>query len=116
MVALPHDGPDLFLAPVVLDVDARVAELGRCDREVLRERIALVSDTADWTRELREIALLKTVGRDVDCHGWQLSWDVRGIRLSHDRHQVVLGVPPSFVQFLAGDLAPARSVPTVGHL
>ena len=43
MASLPHDLPDVLLAPMVLRVDARLAELGELDTETLRRRIA--SDT-----------------------------------------------------------------------
>jgi hypothetical protein len=92
----------LYLAPVVLALEARIEELGLLDPEKLALHVALVSDQADFTRDMRESALLKAVGHRIDCHNWELSWDPRGIRLTHGIHGLVLGVPPTFVDFLAG--------------
>lgn len=102
MAAMPHDIPDLYLAPVLLAIDARIAELGALDVEELATQVALVSDKADWTRDLRESGLLEAVRHLIDCHSWELSWDPRGIRMSHDEHHIVLGVPATFVEFLSG--------------
>lgn len=35
MAIRPHDMPDLYLAPVVLGVDARIEELGHLDKDGL---------------------------------------------------------------------------------
>jgi hypothetical protein len=98
---LPHDIPDLYLSPVVLALDARIQELASLDLPHLREEVALVSDMADWTRDMRETALLRAVGYLIDCHGWDLAWDQRGIRLTHRHRHIVLGVPVTFAEFLS---------------
>ncbi len=98
----PHDTSDLFLAPVALQLDQRIDELGRLGPRALSDEIALESDLADWTRDLREAALLRTVGHLIDTHNWVLSWDPRGLRLSHGERHVVLGIPDSFQAFLTG--------------
>jgi hypothetical protein len=102
MSRLPHDASDLFLAPVALALDQRIHELGQLGPKALSDEIALESDLADWTRELREEALLRTIGHLIDNHEWRLSWDVRGLRLSHQDRYLVLGIPDSFRAFLAG--------------
>lgn len=102
MTALPHDITDLFLAPVVLAIDARIRELAALDPAELTEHVALVSDTADWTRELREAALLDTVRHGIECHHWNLSWAPRGIQMTHESHELVLGIPTTFTDYLAG--------------
>jgi hypothetical protein len=102
MTTLPHDITDLHLAPVVLALDARIEELGALDLKRLRFEVALESDMADWNREMRESGLLTAVQHMIDCHGWQLSWDPRGIRMTHGEHRLVLGVPATFVEFLSG--------------
>ena len=102
MSLLPHDAADLFLAPVTLEFDQRIDELGDLDPTALSAEIALESDLADWTRELREQALLRTVGHLIEAHNWVLSWDPRGLRLSHGQRHVVLGIPDSFRAFLSG--------------
>lgn len=109
MSALPHDIPDLLLAPVLLELDAQIGMLGLLDPDALRERVARESDLADWTRELREAALLRTISYLVECHGWVLSWDTRGIRVAHGDHHVVLGAPATFVQFVSGGPAASTS-------
>jgi len=100
MPARPHDITDLYLAPVALAVDARIEELGRLDKERLAYETALESDTPDFTRQMREEALIRTVTHLVDTHDWKFSWDPRGLRLTHDEHTIVLGLPPVFVEFL----------------
>lgn len=102
MSLLPHDTSDLFLAPVALALDQRIDELGRLGPMALSDEIALESDLADWTRNLREAALLRTVGHLIETHHWVLSWDPRGLRLSHKERHVVLGLPDSFRAFLSG--------------
>lgn len=102
MSLLPHDTSDLFLAPVTLEVDQRIDELGRLGPKAFSDEVALESDLADWTRDLREAALLRTVGHLIEMHNWVLSWDPRGLRLSHKERYVVLGIPDSFRVFLSG--------------
>lgn len=102
MTTLPHDVSDLYLAPVVLALEARIEELGALTLEELGDTVALEADIADFTRELRQAGLVRTVQHLVDCHGWDLSWHPRGIRVAHSNHQLVLGVPESFRQFVRG--------------
>jgi hypothetical protein len=101
MASLPHDVADLNLAPVALAIDARIEELSRLDAEELALRIGMESDQPAWTREFRELGLVTTVGYLIDTHGWELSIDQRGIKLSHHDHSVVLGVPDTFTAYLA---------------
>jgi hypothetical protein len=100
MATRPHDLPDLYLAPVALAVDARIEELGRLDKDGLAYEVALESDEPDFTRGMREEALIRTVTHLFDCHGWKFSWDPRGLRLTHDAHTFVLGLPAVFGEFL----------------
>jgi len=102
MPARPHDITDLYLAPVALAVDARITELGRLDKEQLAYEVALESDSPDFTREMREEALIRTVTHLIDTHDWEFSWDPRGLRLTHDAHTFVLGLPAVFVEYLQG--------------
>ena len=102
MTTLPHDISDLHLAPVVLALDARVQELGLLDVDELTQRVALESNLADWSRDMRIAGLLEAVSHFIDCHGWTLAWDPRGIRVSHDLNTVVLGVGPSLVDYVEG--------------
>jgi hypothetical protein len=100
MATRPHDLTDLYLAPVVLTVDARIAELGRLDRDRLAYEVALESDLPDVTRDMREEALIRTVTHLIDRHDWEFSWDPRGLRLTHDTHTFVLGIPAVFLEYL----------------
>lgn len=102
MTTAPHDVSDLYLAPLLLALDARLDELGQLDAEELSRHVALVSDQADWTRDLRESGLLRAVQHFIDCHHWELSWDPRGLRVAHAARHLVLGLPANLVAFLAG--------------
>jgi mannose-6-phosphate isomerase-like protein (cupin superfamily) len=100
MAIRPHDVADLYLAPVVLAVDARIEKLGRLDKDGLAYEVALESDSPDFTRRIREDGLIRTVTHLIDCHGWEFSWDPRGLRLTHDAHTFVLGIPAVFLEYL----------------
>jgi hypothetical protein len=102
MTQAPHDFPDLYLAPVALMLDARLEELGKLDVDQLAYEVALSSDRADFTRPMREDALITTVQRVIQMHHWTLSWNPRGLRLSHQGHTLVLGVPATFREYLDG--------------
>jgi hypothetical protein len=100
MATRPHDMTDLYLAPVALAVDARIEELGRLDKERLMYEVALESDTPDLTRQMREDGLIRTVTHMIDTHDWDFSWDSRGLRLTHEAHTFVLGIPAVFLSYL----------------
>ena len=102
MPTLPHDISDLHLAPVVLAVNARIDELSKLTLDELSKHIATVNDRPGRIQELREFALIFTLGHDIDLHEWELSWHPRGIRMAHRDHHLVLGAPPSFADYLAG--------------
>ena len=85
---------------MVLTVDARFAELGRLDRDRLAYKVALESDLPDFTRDMREEGLIRTVTHLIDSHDWEFSWDPRGLRLTHDMHTFVLGIPAVFLEDL----------------
>ena len=100
MATRPRDLPDLYLALVVLGVDARIEELGHLDKDRLAYEVALESDEPDFSRDMREEALIRTVTHLIDSHGWGFSWDPRGLRLTHDAHTFVLGIPAAFLEYL----------------
>lgn len=102
MRELPHDVDDLRLAPMVLQLEDRLTELGALSQDELRYRVGLDSDLPDWDEERRQQALLRSVERRVDLGGWQLSWDPRGLRAAHGTHHVVLGLPESMIDYLKG--------------
>jgi hypothetical protein len=99
---LPRDVSDLYLAPVVLSIDAKLDDLGTLEPRAVAQRVAVESNLADWTREDRERALLESIQHFIDCRGWTVSWDPRGLRLRHDDHSVVLGVPANLAAYLSG--------------
>jgi hypothetical protein len=105
MATRPHDITDLYLAPVVLAVDARIEELGRLDKSGLAYEVALESDAPDFTRQMREEALIRTVTHLIDSHDWEFSWDPRGLRLTHEAHTLVLGIPAVFRDYLQDSAA-----------
>jgi hypothetical protein len=105
MATRPHDLTDLYLAPVVLAVDARIEELGRLDKNGLAYEVALESDSPDFTRRMREEALIRTVTHLIDSHDWDFSWDPRGLRLTHETHTFVLGIPAVFRDYLQDSTA-----------
>jgi hypothetical protein len=100
MATRPHDIADLYLAPVALTVDARIEELGRLDKDRLANEVALESDSPDYIRPMREDGLIRTITHMIDTHGWAFSWDARGLRLTHDAHTFVLGIPAVFREYL----------------
>jgi hypothetical protein len=100
MSELPHDISDLYLAPVVLELEARINGLAQLNDEKLALQVALESNEPDWTADMRRDAILRTVAHLVDLHGWRLAWDVRGIRASHGKRSFVIGVPASFHRYV----------------
>jgi len=105
MADRPHDVTDLYLAPVLLAVDARIEELGKLDKHGLTYQVALESDEPDLTRPMREEALIRTITHLIGTHHWKFSWDPRGLRMTHEAHTFVLGVPAVFLEYLADDSA-----------
>jgi hypothetical protein len=96
----PHDITDLYLAPVVLAVDARIEELGRLDEAGLACEVGLESDLPSYNRHMREEALIRTVKHLIETRDWEIRWDPRGLRLTHEAHTFVLGVPAVFLTYL----------------
>jgi hypothetical protein len=100
MADRPHDVTDLYLAPVLLAVDAKIEELGKLDKDGLAYEVALESNSLDSTRQMREEALISTITHLTETHHWEFSWDPRGLRLTHDAHTFVLGIPAVFHDYL----------------
>lgn len=100
--ARPHDVADLFLSPVVLDLDQQLAAYGSLsDREVAL-RVVLATNREPDSPEERAALALQAVTHLVDTHGWEVSWAPRGLRVSHDNHELVLGVPESLDRYMSG--------------
>lgn len=102
MPNLPHDVSDLYLAPVVLAIDAKLDDLSTLEPHAVAQRVAVESNRPDWSRDDREQALLESIRHFIDCRGWTMTWDPRGLRLRHGEHTVVLGVPANLADYLSG--------------
>ena len=100
MTMRPRDVSDLHLAPVALRLDAELDTLSRLDEMMLDDRISFRVSTVPRTPEERRDALLKTVVAPFDMHGWEASWDARGLRISRGDHALVLGVPDNVKAYL----------------
>jgi len=84
----------------MLAVDAKIEELGKLDKSQLAYEVALETNSLDVTRAMREEALIRTITHLIEPHHWELSWDPRGLRMTHDAHTFVLGVPAVFLEYL----------------
>lgn len=102
MITLPQNTADLMLAPVVLAINDRLEELGALSLDELRTQVALESNAPDWSRRFREMGLLASIRYLIDCHGWELSFDARGLRMVHGDRSLVLGIPPNLTAYLDG--------------
>ena len=100
MPTSPHDYADLFLAPVALQLDQRLQALADLDRDDLHERVVLETNSEAPDRARRARDLVESVTRLLDLHGWTAGWDDRGVRLSHDKHAFVLGVPRNVTAYV----------------
>lgn len=102
MQQLPHDATDILLAPVALQLDQQLEQLGALDHDELVFLVALETDREPRTPDQRRDLLIEALARDVDTHGWQLEWVDRGLRLAHEERHVVLGLPASVREFVGG--------------
>lgn len=100
MPQIPHDLTDLRLAPVALEVDARLESFAAMDRDSLHERVVMESNTQPSDRRRRADAVVRSAVYLVDLGGWVATWDPRGLRLSHEHHTLVLGVPRNVVDYV----------------
>jgi hypothetical protein len=96
----PHDPTDLLLSPVALAIDERLEQLAALDEAELRSRILWETNMQPRNPAEAADALVASVTYLLDTHGWEVSWDTRGIRLHHDDHAVVLGVPDNLSDFV----------------
>jgi hypothetical protein len=96
----PHDYTDLFLAPVALEIDQRLEDFARLDRDALHKRVVLETNDEAFDRARRARDVVRSVTHVLDLHGWKADWDDRGIRLSHHRHTLVLGVPRNVLAYV----------------
>lgn len=101
MTGRPHDLTDLYLAPVVLGIDARLEDLSTLSADDLVFRVALESDVEARDSAERRSALIETVQRGLELHGWTLAINDRGLVISHADHAVSLGLPPNLREFVS---------------
>lgn len=99
----PRDLEDLWLAPVCLQLEDRLRELSGLDAHEMEMRVALDSDLPDSTVERRRTAMIVCLGRNIELHGWTLSWDARGLRVTHGVHSLVLGLPESVGRYVSSE-------------
>jgi hypothetical protein len=102
MPVLPHDISDLHLAPLLLALEARIDELSKLTLVEFHHHVALVGNRPDWNHAMREGGVISAVQHLIDCHDWELLWTERGVQVSHASHQVTLGVPGIFADYVAG--------------
>jgi hypothetical protein len=103
----PHDATDLLLSPVALAIDERIEEFAGLDAIEISKRIVWETNMQPRTAEEAGRALVASLTYLLDTHGWEVSWDSRGVRLHHDDHDVVLGVPDNLMDFVAAAGRPA---------
>jgi len=96
----PHDLTDLAFAPAALALDGRIAELGSLTADEVNFRVALEANTDTSNRDTRGAALIAALTQGLELHHWQAGIDPRGVRLFHDDHAIVLGLPESVRAFL----------------
>jgi hypothetical protein len=103
MTLRPQDVTDLYLAPVVLSLDAELDRFARLSQNQLRHRVAYGRDLDPdeiTTTEQRAHDLLEAVTHGVEMHEWQASWSSRGMEITHKEHRIVLGIPANMRAYL----------------
>jgi hypothetical protein len=96
----PHDITDLYLAPVVLAIDAELEALRGKGPDDILMHIALATNREPRSRDEKRRYFIEAVTKFHDLHGWTVSCHPRGLRLSHGEHQIVLGLPPAVYAYL----------------
>ncbi|WP_136707226.1 hypothetical protein [Agromyces sp. H66] len=91
---------DLYLAPVVLGVEGRLEELGALSSDDLGFQVILETNIEPRDTAERRKALIETIRRRVELHGWEVSLHERGVAVSHDDHTIVLGLPDNVREYL----------------
>jgi hypothetical protein len=97
----PRDTTDLLLAPVALEIDQRLQSLAGLDRSALDSRIAWETNMAPLSEKDAKRAVVADLAYLIGTHGWDISWDARGIRLKHGKHSIVLGVPDNVRSYVS---------------
>jgi hypothetical protein len=103
MTIRPHDVTDLYLAPVALSLDAELDNLAGLSHHELRLLVAVRTNRGPGVQHEYDRAredLLEAVTHDIEMHGWQASWHLRGLEIAHQQHRLVLGVPANVRSYL----------------
>ena len=101
MTVRPRDLTDLYLSPVALQLDRRLEEFSRLSSDELSSTVALSTDREPRDAASRSALALKALTHLLPLHGWGVTWDARGLRVSHDEHELVLGVPDNLRRYIA---------------
>jgi hypothetical protein len=101
MTKRPRDLVDLMLAPVALAIDDRLQELAAMTGDELDRCVVWETGMLPGGRRSAQRAILDDLTSLVPTRGWELTWDVRGVRLQHRDHGLVLGVPDSLARWVA---------------
>jgi len=100
MTTAPRDITDLYLAPVALELDRRLQKLSGLSNRRLDTEVALATDRQPANERDRRLLMLETLTHLLADHGWDASWHPRGLRVAHDHHALVLGVPDSVREYI----------------
>lgn len=101
MAERPHDVTDLYLAPVVLEAESRLEQLGTLSPDEFGFQVTLETNIEPGNAAERRTAFLETMRRRVELHGWELSLHERGLAISHDDRVIVLGLPANVRVYVA---------------
>jgi hypothetical protein len=101
MARAPHDLADLRLAPVALALDEQIEAYSGLDAAELLRRVSLETNREPRTADERRSCLIESVTRFIDLHGWEVSWDPRGLEIRHGDHRLVLGVSEDLRSFIS---------------
>ncbi len=100
MTTRPHDVSDLFLAPVVLELNHRLDEFEGLSHDEIELLVALETNQQPRDHGDRADLVLRSLTHLMDTHNWTVDWAPRGLRVSHDDHHLVLGIPGSLRSYL----------------
>lgn len=105
MPTRPRDVADLYLAPVAIALDQELAMYDGLSEHDIEYRVALVINDQPRNAAERPDSVLRALTRTVETHGWEIDWASRGLQISHDEHQLTLGIPGSLRDYLRLDSA-----------
>ena len=101
MTTRPHDVADLYLSPVAIELDRRLADYEGLSEKDVTYRVAVSTNREPGPKESRPGLLLADLTHAMELHGWHLEWVPRGLRMRNGDHELVLGVPESLRTYLA---------------